>query len=183
MSAENEPGDNEATETSGLIITLTPQHRLWNALLAHLAAVGMARSALEGDQPKPDTHYLAACLGEQITGHLSFRVQPLMVEPSALNQYQPQLLTDVNGATLKETFVQTFAVLEVYRRRGYGRALQTAALEATRALNCFQMRSWSSIDKHANYALKLSMGFAACPVLYPTPGGSSIAGVYFVQRV
>ncbi len=170
-------------ESSIQIIPLTPPHPLWNTLLEHLAAVDMTRSALEGNQPKPDTHYFAACLGEAIAGHISFRVQPLMVEPSALSQHQPQPLTDDDGVALKETFVQTFAVLEVYRRRGYGRALQAAALEATRALNCWQMRSWSSIDKHANYALKLSMGFAACPALFPMPGGSSIAGVYFVQRV
>jgi GNAT superfamily N-acetyltransferase len=180
MSAENGVGDKKATESSVQIITVTPQHPLWNALLAHLVAVGMARSALEGDQPKPDTHYLAACLGEQIAGHISFRVQALLVEPSALNQHQPQPLTDGDGVTLQETFVQTFAVLEAYRRRGFGRALQAAALEATRALNCCQMRSWSSVDKHANYALKLSMDFAVCPALYPMLG--QFAGV-FVRRV
>jgi GNAT superfamily N-acetyltransferase len=42
---------------------------------------------------------------------------------------------------LRETFVATFAVDAAYRRHGYGRALQTAALKMTRALGCYQMRS------------------------------------------
>lgn len=52
------------------------------------------------------------------------------------------------------------------------------ALELTCALGACQMRSWSSLDKTANYALKLSLGFAAHPAVQ-TAGltGEPISGV------
>ena len=84
---------------------------------------------------------------------------------------------------MRETFAQTFAVEEVYRRRGHGRALQLEALTLTKDLGAHQMRSWSSLDKQANYALKMNLGFAVCPAVYETDAGLKVSGVYFVKTV
>ena len=45
------------------------------------------------------------------------------------------------------------------------------------------MRSWSSLDKPANYALKLSLGFAMHPSVHDAASGYQVSGVYFVKRV
>jgi GNAT superfamily N-acetyltransferase len=92
-------------------------------------------------------------------------------------------LTALDGRPLRELFVQTFAVDDAFRRQGCGRALQVAALELARTLGCYQMRSWSSLDKTANYALKLSLGFTAHPAIYEATGGQKISGVYFMKTV
>ena len=47
--------------------------------------------------------------------------------------------------------MQTFAVEPDFRRQGHGRALQLAALDMSARLGCYQMRSWSTVDKQANY--------------------------------
>ena len=43
------------------------------------------------------------------------------------------------------------------------RMLQEAALWRAGALDCYQVRSWSSADHVANHRLKRAMGFAALP--------------------
>ena len=45
------------------------------------------------------------------------------------------------------------------------------------------MRSWSSLDRRENYALKLGMGFAMDPAVHEAAGGQRVSGVYFVKRV
>lgn len=161
---------------------ITDEDALWPTLTDHLRRVGMARHALVDGEAKPDTYYLAACTKNTIVGHISIRQQPLIVPPSYLTQNEDKAL-DMHGEPLSETFVQTFAVEADHRRQGYGRALQQAALDLTAQLGAYQMRSWSSADKQANYDLKLSMGFAAFPALYPMPGGQPISGMYFVKVV
>lgn len=159
-----------------------PAHPQWSAFVAHLDRVGMTHYALDAGLPKADTTYFGICKQDAVIGHISIKKQPLVVPASHLTDDQP-LLVNRNDQRLSETFVQTFAVEEGHRREGHGRALQQAALEQTRALGCCQMRSWSSADKYANYALKLSMGFGVHPALYPMPGGKPISGVYFVMPV
>jgi len=143
----------------------------------------MTRHALAKGQPIAEGVYLLAREGEAIIGHISLKVQPLIAPATEWSQNRELPLTDAQGQPLHETYVQTFAVEAGFRRRGYGRALQEAALEATKALGCYQMRSWSSTDKPANYALKLAMGFAAHPTTFALPDGRLISGVYFIQRV
>lgn len=154
----------------------------WALFVRHLKQVKMARHCLVNDEPRPDTHYFGMMVKERVVGHIAIRVQPLLVPASKSTDDAPLQLTR-DDAPLMETFVQTFAVEESFQRRGYGRALQEAAIQATRELGCYQMRSWSSGDRQANYALKLSMGFGVLPASYPVPGGETISGVYFVMRV
>ena len=144
----------------------------------------MARWVLDDDaQPHPDHYFLAALADDRIVGNLTIRVQNLVVPGTAWSAGRDHTLTDPDGFPLRETFVATFAVDEAHRRRGYGRALQLAALDLTRDLGCYQLRSWSSLDKPANYALKLSLGFAIHPAIQEAHTGQQISGVYFVRTV
>ena len=45
------------------------------------------------------------------------------------------------------------------------------------------LRRWSSLDRPANYALKLSMGFVLHPAIHDAAAGYPVSGVYFVKRV
>lgn len=162
------------------VTTFTSSHPLWPAYTAHLNRVDMARWVLTADgAPLPGMHFLGVAHGEDVIGHLTLMVQPLATPAADASPGTP--LTGPDGAPLCEAFVQTFAVEQDHRRQGHGRALQLAALVLARDLGCYQMRSWSSLDKGANYALKLSLGFLACPAIYTTPNGQHIPGVYFVK--
>ena len=167
-----------------MTITLfTPDHPLWPEYLAHLERATMRRwGVTEDNQPLPDTSYLGAVVAARVVAHLSLRRQPLLLPAGdAVPQETPIL--DADGQPLLETFVQTFAVDAGCRRQGHGRALQLAALALTRELGACQLRSWSSLGHDANYALKISLGFAACPALFVTPTGEKVSGVYFVKPV
>ena len=143
----------------------------------------MARWVFDNGQPAPDVYLLGVMAVEQVIGHISLRVQALVIPPTAWSTGQDHTLRRSTGEPLRETFVNTFAVDETHRRQGCGRALQIAALDLTRELGCYQMRSWSSLDKTANYALKISLGFAVYPAVQETGDGQLISGVYFVKTV
>ena len=128
----------------------------------------MARWALRNGAHDPECHYLGVAVegGNDVIGHLSLRVQSLEL-PGSL--------------ALMETFVNTFAVEPEYRRRGYGRALQQASVRLSGDLNCYQMRSWSSLDHPENYTLKIALGFGVHPAVIETATGETVKGVYFVK--
>jgi GNAT superfamily N-acetyltransferase len=143
----------------------------------------MARWALDDGQPAPDVYLLGVMEADRIVGHLSMQVQDLIIPSTEWSSGQDHALHHSNGEPLRETFVHTFAVDDTHRRQGCGRALQIAALDLTRELGCYQIRSWSSLDKTANYALKISLGFAVHPAVCETEGSHLISGVYFVKTV
>jgi len=72
-------------------------------------------------------------------------------------------LKDINENTLYENFVMSFYVEQKFRKRGTGEHLQRKAIEITRNMGLFQLRSWSSDDKIKNYRLKIKLGFSFCP--------------------
>ena len=162
----------------------TPKHRLWSSYLSHLRRVDMASSVLD-DQEQP--HTSLCCLGaiddDSVVGHLTFKMQNIVVPASSLSDGNAVILTGVDGKRLREAFIQTFAVDEEFRRQGYGRSLQVAALALSKAFGCYQMRSWSPLDKPANYLLKLGLGFSMYPAVSNDENGDPIGGVYFVKTV
>lgn len=159
----------------------SPADGLWPDYITHLLRVNMARWGVAADgSPLADTFYFGVVVESGVVGHLSLKRQPILVPPAPSGT---SALVGADGRALEEMFVQTFAVEETHRRRGYGRALQAAALDFTRENNCYQLRSWSSFDHRANYALKISLGFGVHPTLYETPAGAKIGGVYFVKTV
>jgi GNAT superfamily N-acetyltransferase len=162
----------------------TPEHPLWPALLAHLARAEMARWVVTADGlPLPGLCFLGAVGDGQVIGHISLKMQVITIPATEWSGGADIPLTAPDGRPLRELFVQTFAVDDASRRQGCGRALQLAALDLARTSGCYQVRSWSSLDKTANYALKLSLGFAAHPAIYETTGGQPISGVYFIKAV
>lgn len=165
-----------------VITEYTSDHPDWSALLDHLSRTNMLRHATAGGAATADCVYLGLSVDGSLVGHIVIRKQPLCVPASPLCDNSELHLSNGTGP-LFETFVQTFAVEEAYQRLGYGRALQEAAVHKSRELGCYQMRSWSSVDRHVNYALKISLGFAIQPALYPMPGGAPISGVYFIKRL
>lgn len=167
---------------ANIVELLASEQQLWDSFIKHLETISMIRHTVTDKKPLSDVYYFGIAIDEAIIGHISIKKQPLIVPPSYLIEPDNSQLK-IDGKILEETFVQTFAVEEAYHRKGYGRDLQQAAIDRTRELGCYQMRSWSSANRMANYALKLNMGFATLPALYPMPGGKPISGVYFVMRV
>lgn len=165
-----------------IIECISTDNKRWQAYIAHLHRVTMHHSISKNNMPKPDCFYFGAWVEQQIIGHIAVKQQPIIVPPSYLLGDAQHPLKNATGDVLQELFVQSFSVEEGRRRFGYGRALQEAALHKARDLGCYQMRSWSSSDRPANYALKISLGFTIQPTLYPMPGSAAISGVYFIKR-
>jgi len=82
----------------------------------------------------------------------------------------------ISGEPLVEAKILAFGVLPDRRRRGIGRRLQIAAIESSRALGCYQVRSYSDGHHPENHRLKLALGFCAHPVMRP----NGKEGVYFI---
>lgn len=155
----------------------------WPAYVKHLQRVGMAKWALEDGQPADGLHYLGAVEGNAVIGHISLLQQPITCPATDWSANLEHAIVGPSGSSLQETFVYTFAVDEAHRRQGFGSTLQKAALAYTRDLGCYQMRSWSSLDHPANYALKIKLGFAMHPTRYETGSGLTVTGAYFVKMV
>ncbi len=162
----------------------SPQHALWPAYLAHLERVDMARWVIgEDGLPLEGLHFLGAVEKNRVIGNISLKLQDIVSPATNWSGGRETTIVGLDGQPLRETFVCTFAVEKSFRRRGHGRALQLAALALTRALGAYQMRSWSSLDKPANYALKISLGFAVHPATQQSVSGYPVSGVYFIKTV
>ena len=119
-------------------------------------------------------HIIAAICDDQVIGHIALIHRKLCLT-------NDQELARC-GENLTELFVQTFRVNDAFQKKGIGRSLQKRALELAKQLNCYQLRSWSSVDKKINYRLKLAMGFAFSPAKMTLDSGKVIHGGYFVMR-
>ncbi|WP_119068235.1 GNAT family N-acetyltransferase [Aggregatilinea lenta] len=160
----------------------TVDHPLWDSYLTHLDRVDMARWVLDVDGcPGPDITFLGAIVDEAVAGHITLRVQDIRVPGPEHGERQS--ISGPDGSPLRETFVYTFAVDVEYRRQGHGRALQTAAIALTKALGCYQIRSWSPLDTPVNYPVMIALGYAVHPAVSTTEHGRAVGGVYFVQTV
>ncbi|MGD2028216.1 MAG: GNAT family N-acetyltransferase [Anaerolineales bacterium] len=167
------------------VIELTPGRAGWQGLVDHLNACGQAKWVLDEDgNPKEEClYFLGVQVSETIAGSLTLKKQEIVIPHTEWADDYDRLMKGKGGLPLYETFVQTFFIDEDHRRRGHGEALQLAALEKTRALGCYQMRSWSSLDKDANYHLKLKLGFGFHPEVQVTSSGLAVSGGYFVRAV
>lgn len=165
------------------VVRITSEHPLWLAFVMHLGKHETARFVLQEDgSPQPGMQYLAAAIGDRIVGNLCLRYQPIAIPPADPDG-EPTPLIGPGGQPFTELFVCEFAVDQEYRRQGHGRELQLAGMALARELGCYQMRSWSSLDKEANYALKMSLGFALHPAVQTLSTGEKLRGAYFVMRV
>ncbi len=113
---------------------------------------------------------LVALVNGEVTGFLRFAVQPIGPEAGC-----PALYLD--AVPLHEAKIHVFAVSEAYRNRGIGTRLQKQAIRRARHLGCYQLASYSSYGRDANYHVKLSLGFAAQPEVH----GDNDQGCYFLM--
>lgn len=159
---------------------------LWPSFVAHLRRLNMARWVIGEDDrfERDDLHGLTTVVDGDVVGHIVLRLRRLVVPKTEWSQGMEHGIAGPDGTRLTETFVMTFAVDEAHRRRGHGRALQLAAIALSRDLGAWQMRSWSSLDKPAHYALKLSLGFTAVPAREPWGrDGTDVCGVHFLMSL
>lgn len=161
---------------------ITPDHALWNECCAHLRRHDMEREVVRSDaQLLPGMYLLATVEQDNPIGHIALRMQQICIPATEWSEGVSHIVLGSDQRPLRELFVRSFAVDEAHRRQGYGRALQLAALDLARCLGCYQLRSWSSLDKHANYALKIGLGFAVHPAIQVAHNGTPISGAYFVM--
>jgi GNAT superfamily N-acetyltransferase len=137
----------------------------------------------EDDQPHANIYFLGIKHADEVIASLTLKRQPITIPASAWGGGETHWLRGSYNLPLEELFVQTFTVEEAHRRQGHGEALQRAGLALAAELGCYQLRSWSSLDRTANYALKLKLGFAAHPAIFTTDTGLEVSGVYFVKTV
>ncbi len=158
------------------------EHPFWDSYLSHLDHMDMARWVLDVDGcAKPDITFLGAIVDEAVAGHITLKVQDVRVPNPHHNE--AQTIPGPDGKPLRETFVYTFAVDANHRRQGHGRALQTAAIALTKAMGCYQIRSWTALDTPVNYATMIALGYAVHPALSTTEHGRAVGGVYFIKTV
>ncbi|MEM5775993.1 MAG: GNAT family N-acetyltransferase [Anaerolineaceae bacterium] len=113
---------------------------------------------------------LVALRQNQVAGLLQFAVLPIGSEVNC-----PTLTLD--GRTLTEAKIHAFAVHPDYRCQGMGKALQKHAIRLAHRLGCYQLASYSSYGREANFHVKLSLGFAVQPEVH----GDNEKGVYFIM--
>ena len=144
-------------------------HRDWSQLLAVIAQAEQMDWVNARFDWHQSSHMLVATQGGMVVGFLRLVTQLIGADedlPSAL----------LDGLALIEGKVMAFAVVEPHRRRGIGRALQSAAITLAKRLGCYQLRSHSSGGNLANHQLKLSMGFA----IHRITRGDDQQGAYFM---
>ena len=116
------------------------------------------------------TYLFIALQLDEVVGFLRFAVQPIGPEAKCPPLYK-------NDVQLTEAKIHAFAVREKARGQGIGTALQKRAIYRAKGLDCYQVASYSSYGRDANYHIKLSLGFGAQPEVH----GDNEKGVYFIM--
>lgn len=117
----------------------------------------------------PCTLFVALQEG-RVVGFIRFGVQPIGPEAHC-----PPLQLDGEG--LYEAKIHAFAVRAECRNQGIGTQLQKQVIRRARELGCYQVASYSSYGRDANYHVKLSLGFAVQPEVH----GDNEQGSYFLM--
>jgi GNAT superfamily N-acetyltransferase len=172
-------------EANVRVTQFSPNQPGWQAYTTHLKNCDQARWVLDVDDlPKSDDLiFLGVQDGDAVVANLTLKAQPIVIPATEWAGGVETVLKGPDGEALTETYVQTFHVDEACRRRGIGEQLQRAGLAHTQQLGCYQMRSWSSLNRDANYQLKLKLGFAAHPAVHQADSGLLVSGIYFVMAV
>ena len=148
-------------------------HPRWTELTAFIEANELSRNGVYAE--KSARCLLAATLGDKIVGFLMFRVQPIGPEAGC------PVLRDRNGIALTEAKIRSFLVVEGYRGKGIGTALQREALVRAADMGVYQVRSRSDVSRKANYAIKLKLGYAVSPEITDVKDDSKQGGIRRTQ--
>lgn len=79
-------------------------------------------------------------------------------------------------------FINVIEVAEAYRRRGIARRLVALSIERCRRMGLYQLRAWSSVDKHEAISLWRRLGFTLCPGI-ELHTGQEIRGFLVAHRL
>jgi GNAT superfamily N-acetyltransferase len=147
-------------------------HPRWGEFIKCLEEVAPEQEQFVcGKYYKDNSSYLFVALEvDKIAGFLRFAVQPIGPEVKC-----PPLVLD--GQQLTEAKIHAFAVREESRGKGIGTELQRQAIRRAKGLGCYQVASYSSYGRDANYHIKLSLGFGAQPEVH----GNNEQGAYFIM--
>jgi GNAT superfamily N-acetyltransferase len=162
---------SEATPGT-LIAEWNESHPRWKEFLQCLETVAPDQVPfVSGHYYRQYSSYsFVVLVNDQVVGVLRFAVQPIGPEAHC-----PSLSLD--NVQLTEAKIHAFAVCPDYRNQGIGTLLQKQAIGRARELGCYQVASYSSYDRAANYHLKLSLGFAVQPEVH----GDNEQGSYFLM--
>ena len=155
-----------------LIEEWSETHPRWGEFAACLELAAPEQAPVVfGDYCRAYPAYLLVALRlDEVVGFLRFAVQPIGPEANCP-------ILSLGGVPLTEAKIHAFAVREDARCRGIGTVLQKQAIIRAKELGCYQLASYSSYGRDANYQIKLSLGFAAQPESH----GENEQGVYFVM--
>ena len=145
-------------------------HPEWQHVVAMAEAAEQLRHLTAEFEWQIASFTFVALVNGDPAGYLRYCTQPIGPDNEC-----PALMLD--GVELVEGKVIGFYVLEEFRRMGFGRKLQQAAITHAKSLNLYQLRSRSAATKTANHQLKLSMGFSAVPTIR----ANGRQGVYFLM--
>ncbi len=150
----------------------TESHPRWHEFVACLEMVAPEQVpfVFEKDCRTQQAYLLVALQSNEVVGFIRFVVQPIGPEARCPPLY-------LNGAQLSEAKIHAFAVREDARGQGIGTELQRKTIQRAKTLGCYQVASYSSYGRDANYHIKLSLGFAAQPEVH----GDNHQGVYFIM--
>lgn len=152
-------------------------HPRWDELKRYVAENEPSPYAMRDDD---ETLHFYAGIAQteagQLVGYHVFLVQPIGPEMDV------PALKNGSGNVLTEAKIRVLFVEEFLRGQGIGTRLQEATLRFAGQLGCFQMRSRSSLDKVANYRIKMRLGFACHPAARTLSNGDVDLGVYWVKR-
>lgn len=162
----------ESTRGTFTIEEWDESHPRWSEFLHCLEAVAPDQVPfVVGDRYRQYSSYTLVALQKgQVAGFLRFAVQPIGPEAKC-----PPL--QLNGIALSEAKIHAFAVRSEYRGQGIGTELQRQTIRRARELGCYQVASYSSYGRDANYHIKLSLGFSAQPETH----GDNEQGCYFLM--
>jgi len=147
-------------------------HPRWHEFVACLEMVApeQAPFVFEKDWRTHQSCLLVALRSNEVVGFIRFAVQPIGPEAKC-----PPLYLD--GAQLTEAKIHAFAVREDARGQGIGTELQRQTIQRAKTLGCYQVASYSSYGRDANYHIKLSLGFGVQPEVH----GDNHQGAYFIM--
>lgn len=85
----------------------------------------------------------------------------------------------LHESSLTEAKINVFVVHRDFRGNGFGSLLQKHVIEHAKKRGCYQVSSYSTYDKVANYHIKLKLGFCAQPEKQP----DGTRGCYFLMKL
>ena len=110
--------------------------------------------------------------GGSLCGFISYCIQKI-------GQEQKTQIISRGSEDLNEAKISGFAVATSFRNKGIGRKLQKHVIEHAKNNDCYQLTSYSTIEKVENYAVKLSLGFCVQPEVQ----SDGTQGCYFLKRL